>query len=67
MFAPSVIFVVGAIKAGHVSIALAGGVESMTLYDMASLFDLEKVSQDIFQTEIARRCLLPMGITSEVL
>lgn len=45
---------------------MAGGVESMTHFDMMSTLNPEKLSEAVFEHEQARDCLLPMGITSEV-
>ena len=49
----------------QIDIAIAGGVESMSLYDMNSLVDAEKVSEQVFNTPQAANCMIPMGITSE--
>lgn len=53
------------IKAGVIDVGLAGGVESMSMYDMMSSVDPEKMSEKIFDTQAAADCLTPMGITSE--
>lgn len=44
---------------------MGGGVESMTNGDMTGAVDPEKLSPLVFETELARDCLMPMGITSE--
>jgi len=53
------------IKAGVIDVGLAGGVESMTMYNMASGVDLSKFSSKIPDNAGAASCLMPMGITSE--
>ncbi|KAF4721723.1 3-ketoacyl-CoA thiolase, peroxisomal, partial [Perkinsus olseni] len=53
------------IKAGYIKVGLAGGVESMSMYDMMSTLDPTKVSDNVFEHEAARNCLIPMGMTSE--
>ena len=37
----------------------------MSVYDMNSLVDAEKVSDEVFNTPRASNCMIPMGITSE--
>lgn len=44
---------------------LAGGVESMSMYDMMSMVDAEKINEAVFEDEQARNCLMGMGVTSE--
>jgi len=53
------------ISCKQVDIAIGGGVESMSLYDMNSLVDGEKVAEEVFDTPKASNCMIPMGITSE--
>ncbi|EER19982.1 3-ketoacyl-CoA thiolase A, peroxisomal precursor, putative [Perkinsus marinus ATCC 50983] len=53
------------IKAGYIKVGLAGGVESMSMYDMMTALDPSKVSENVFEHEVARNCLIPMGMTSE--
>mmetsp|Transcript_65412 Transcript_65412/g.117782 ORF Transcript_65412/g.117782 Transcript_65412/m.117782 type:complete len:429 (-) Transcript_65412:193-1479(-) len=53
------------IKSGVIDIGIGGGVESMSMYNMASAFNPEKFSKDIASNELAASCLMPMGITSE--
>merc|ERR550532_568956 len=53
------------IKAGVIDVGLAGGVESMTMYNMASSIDPSKFSSKIGDNAGAASCLMPMGITSE--
>merc|ERR1719401_2533551 len=53
------------IKAGVIDVGIAGGVESMTMYNMASSVDPTKFSTKIADNDMAMACLMPMGITSE--
>ena len=53
------------ISSKQIDVAIAGGVESMSVYDMNNLVDGEKVSDEVFNTPKAANCMIPMGITSE--
>merc|ERR1712039_740570 len=53
------------IRAGVIDSGIGGGVESMTMYSMASGIDQEKLSPNLFKNDAAAACLVPMGITSE--
>jgi acetyl-CoA acyltransferase 1 len=53
------------IKAGIIDVGMAGGVESMSMYSMATGIDPEKLSPNLFDSDLASACLIPMGITSE--
>jgi acetyl-CoA acyltransferase 1 len=53
------------IKAGTIDIGIAGGVESMSMFDMMSSLDPSKISEKVFETQAAADCMTPMGITSE--
>ena len=57
--------VISKIKAGIIDIGVAGGVENMSLYDMTTMVDPQMLSEQIFDHEQARNCLLGMGMTSE--
>lgn len=59
--------VAGSISAGYIDVGIAGGVESMTHFEMTSALNPEKISQEVFEKEEARNCLLPMGTTSDIL
>merc|ERR1712151_457030 len=52
-------------KAGVIDVGIAGGVESMTMYNMAASVDPTKFSTKIADNKLAMACLMPMGITSE--
>lgn len=54
------------IKAGIIDVGIGAGVESMSQFDMNNMVDAEKISEQLFDDETARNCLLPMGLTSEV-
>lgn len=53
------------IKAGRYDIGLAGGVESMSLFDIRDMIDPARYSEVGKAHEIAGNCLVPMGITAE--
>lgn len=53
------------IKAGVIDIGIGSGVQSMSVYDMNSSVNVEKISQAVFEHEVARNCLMGMGETSE--
>lgn len=59
--------IAGSIAAGNIDVGIAGGVESMTHFEMTSVLNPEKISDKVFQVEQARNCLLPMGTTSDIL
>eukprot|EP00746_Dinoflagellata_sp_MGD_P161775 gnl/MRDRNA2_/MRDRNA2_89047_c0_seq1.p1 gnl/MRDRNA2_/MRDRNA2_89047_c0~~gnl/MRDRNA2_/MRDRNA2_89047_c0_seq1.p1 ORF type:complete len:429 (+),score=111.45 gnl/MRDRNA2_/MRDRNA2_89047_c0_seq1:83-1369(+) len=53
------------IKSGTIDIGIAGGVESMSLFNMMDSVDPSKISEKVFDTPAAAECMTPMGITSE--
>jgi len=55
------------IKSGLISIGIGSGVENMSLYDMQSSVDVEKLSEETFATEKTQNCLIGMGETSEII
>lgn len=55
------------IKSGLIEVGIGAGVESMSLFDMQSMVDPDKLSEDIFDNEQASNCMLPMGQCSEIL
>lgn len=57
--------VIAKIRAGVIDMGVGGGVENMSLYDMANMIDPSLLSEAIFDHEGARNCLLGMGLTSE--
>lgn len=54
------------IKAGIIDVGIGAGVESMSLFDMNSTVNAEVISDELFDDEVARNCLLPMGMTADV-
>jgi len=56
-----------AIRTGTIDVGLAGGVESMSMYNImtAQTPFREKLSPNLDKVELAKACTLPMGITSE--
>mmetsp|Transcript_37937 Transcript_37937/g.45738 ORF Transcript_37937/g.45738 Transcript_37937/m.45738 type:complete len:418 (-) Transcript_37937:420-1673(-) len=61
----SVANVATAIKSGLYEVGIASGVESMSIVDMQKSVNPGFMSQEIFDNNDARNCLMPMGITSE--
>mmetsp|Transcript_3150 Transcript_3150/g.9435 ORF Transcript_3150/g.9435 Transcript_3150/m.9435 type:complete len:428 (+) Transcript_3150:68-1351(+) len=57
--------IASSIRSGVIDVGVAGGVESMTMYNMASSVDPTKFSTKIADNKLAMACLVPMGITSE--
>jgi acetyl-CoA acyltransferase 1 len=57
--------VAAAIKAGHVDVGIGGGVESMSMFDMMGVLNPDKVAPGAVECEESRKCLIPMGLTSE--
>lgn len=54
------------IQAGIIDVGIAGGVENMSMYDMKKMVEKEYLSNECYQNDKVKDCLLPMGITSEV-
>jgi len=61
----SVASIANAIKAGDIEIGIGGGVESMSNFDMQGQVDPNFISEAVFESDTARNCLIPMGMTSE--
>jgi len=57
--------VADAIRVGRYDIGLAGGVESMTQFDIKGMIDPAKYSEAGKAHPVASHCLDPMGITAE--
>jgi acetyl-CoA acyltransferase 1 len=49
----------------QIDIAIGGGVENMSIWDMNGIADGERVAEEVFNTPKASNCMMPMGITSE--
>lgn len=61
----SVMNIANAIRAGQINFGIGGGVESMSLFSMDNIVDINILSSDIFDNEGARNCLMNMGMTAE--
>lgn len=57
--------IANSIKAGHIEIGIGAGVENMSMYDMQGSINPEQLAPAIFEHELARDCMMPMGMTSE--
>eukprot|EP00405_Crypthecodinium_cohnii_P042041 CAMPEP_0206552706 /NCGR_PEP_ID=MMETSP0325_2-20121206/16233_1 /ASSEMBLY_ACC=CAM_ASM_000347 /TAXON_ID=2866 /ORGANISM="Crypthecodinium cohnii, Strain Seligo" /LENGTH=463 /DNA_ID=CAMNT_0054052617 /DNA_START=86 /DNA_END=1477 /DNA_ORIENTATION=- len=57
--------IAAAIKTGSIDCGLAGGVESMSMYNITSGVDPKKLSPAVGENDLAAACLMSMGITSE--
>ena len=53
------------IRAGTIDVGIGSGVESMSLYDMNESVNVEKLSENVFDNDNCRNCLMGMGMTSE--
>lgn len=49
------------IKAGIIDCGIGAGLESMSLYDMSSSVNTERISDQVFENDQARKCLINMG------
>eukprot|EP00923_Selenidium_pygospionis_P052273 GHVN01090420.1.p1 GENE.GHVN01090420.1~~GHVN01090420.1.p1 ORF type:complete len:413 (-),score=83.52 GHVN01090420.1:617-1855(-) len=58
-------FIASSIRSGEIDVGVGGGVESMSMFDMMKTLQPENLSDEVFEHDTARDCLLPMGITSE--
>jgi len=61
----SVATIANAIKAGEIGVGIGGGMESMSNFSMTGAVDPNFISEAVFEHEVAQKCLMPMGITSE--
>ena len=61
----AVVNIANAIRARQIDVGIAGGVESMSLFSMEAVVDPNILSQDVFEVEGARNCLMNMGQTAE--
>jgi len=53
------------IRAGEIEIGIGGGVESMSNYDMNGQVNPDLLSEAVFENELAQKCMIGMGDTSE--
>nr|AZL94417.1 acetyl-CoA acyltransferase 1 [Nephromyces sp. MMRI]AZL94418.1 acetyl-CoA acyltransferase 1 [Nephromyces sp. MMRI]AZL94420.1 acetyl-CoA acyltransferase 1 [Nephromyces sp. MMRI]AZL94421.1 acetyl-CoA acyltransferase 1 [Nephromyces sp. MMRI]AZL94422.1 acetyl-CoA acyltransferase 1 [Nephromyces sp. MMRI] len=58
--------IISSIKSGLIDIGIAGGVESMSVYTMENALSPESIATCVFDNEMARNCLIPMGMVSEL-
>ena len=61
----AVMTIANGIKARQIDVGIGAGVESMSLFSMDSIVDINILSNDIFDNEGARNCLMNMGMTAE--
>ena len=61
----AVMTIANAIKSRQIDFGIGGGVESMSLFAMDGVVDPNIISQDVFDNEGARNCLMNMGMTAE--
>ncbi len=57
--------IANAIRAGQIDIGIGCGVESMTHFSFNDSLKPDVLSDDIFEMENARNCLMSMGVTSD--
>ena len=57
--------IANAIRGRQIDMGIGAGVESMSLFSMDSIVDINILSNDIFDNEGARNCLMNMGMTAE--
>lgn len=57
--------IANAIKSRQIDIGIGAGVESMSLFSMEAVVDPGILSNDVFEVEGARNCLMNMGMTAE--
>lgn len=57
--------VANSIRAGQISVGIAGGFESMSNAVMSDQVNPNLLGEEVFACESANNCLMPMGITSE--
>ena len=57
--------VANSIRAGQISVGIAGGFESMSNAVMSDQINPNLLGEAVFACEPANNCLMPMGITSE--
>lgn len=54
-----------AIKTGQIDIGIGCGVEQMSNFNMNDSIRVDLISENVFENEQARNCLLGMGVTSD--
>uniref|UniRef100_A0A7S3JL91 acetyl-CoA C-acyltransferase n=1 Tax=Euplotes harpa TaxID=151035 RepID=A0A7S3JL91_9SPIT len=61
----AVMNIVNAIRGGQIDIGIGSGVENMSQYSFNDAIRPDLISDQVYEHETARNCLIPMGITSE--
>lgn len=61
----AVMNIVNSIRAGQINIGIGGGVENMSQYTFNDAIRPDLISDEVYEHDVARNCLMPMGITSE--
>lgn len=61
----AVMNITNSIKAGQIDIGIGGGVENMSQYSFNDAIRPDLISDEVYEHDVARNCLMPMGITSE--
>lgn len=57
--------IANAIRGRQIDMGIGAGVESMSLFSMDAIVDVNILANDIFDNEGARNCLMNMGMTAE--
>lgn len=61
----AVMNIVNSIRGRQIDIGIGAGVEQMSQYSFNDAIKPELISDQVYEHEVARNCLMPMGITSE--
>lgn len=61
----AVMNIANAIRSHQIDMGVGGGVESMSLFSMDGVVDPNILSNEVFEVEGARNCLINMGMTAE--
>lgn len=61
----AVMNIVNSIRGGQIDIGIGAGVENMSQYSFNDAIRPDLISDQVYEHEVARNCLMPMGITSE--
>lgn len=61
----AVMNVVNSIRGGQIDIGIGAGVEQMSQYSFNDAIRPDLIADQVYEHEVARNCLMPMGITSD--
>lgn len=61
----AVMNIVNSIRGGQIDIGIGAGVENMSQYSFNDAIRPDLISDKVYEHDVARNCLMPMGITSE--